>query len=61
MAEITNGTEDPNISHKTPVKKDPSIIEKLDSIVKRPMAEPRCSFGINSETHAFETPSVEAA
>ena len=60
-AEIRNGTDEPNLSHKTPVKNEPSIIAKLDSIVSKPIAEPRCSFGIKSEIHALETPSVEAA
>jgi hypothetical protein len=61
VAEIKNGTEEPNISHKTPVKNDPSIIAKLDSIVSNPIAEPRCSLGIKSEIHALATPSVVAA
>ena len=60
-AESKNGTEEPNRSHKIPVKKDPSIIEKLESIVSNPIAEPLCSSGIKSETQAFEIPSVDAA
>jgi hypothetical protein len=61
IAEIKNGISDPYLSHKTPVKKEPIIIEKLESIVSKPIAEPRCSFGIKSEIHALETPSVDAA
>ena len=60
-AETRNGTEEPNLSHKIPVKKDPSITEKLESIVSKPIAEPRCSSGIKPDTQALEIPSVDAA
>ena len=60
-AEIINGICEPNLSHKTPVKNEPNIIAKLESIVSKPIAEPRCSFGIKSEIQALETPSVDAA
>ena len=39
--EIRNGTCDPKLSHKTPVKKEPNITAKLDSAVSKPIAEPR--------------------
>lgn len=61
IAESKNGIIEPNLSHKTPVKNEPSIIAKLESIVSNPIAEPRCASGIKSEIHAFETPSVAAA
>ena len=61
IAEIRNGICEPNLSHRIPVKKEPSMIEKLESIVSNPIAEPRCSLGIKSEIHALETPSVDAA
>lgn len=60
-ADIRNGIDEPNLSHKTPVRKEPIIIAKLESIVSKPIAEPRCSFGIKSDIQALDTPSVEAA
>ena len=59
-AEMINGTEEPNLSHKTPVRNEPIKTEKLESIVSKPIADPRCSFGIKSVIQAFETPSVDA-
>ena len=59
--EIRKGTDEPNLSHNTPVKKEPNIKAKLDNIVNRPIAEPRFSSAIRSDTQAFATPSVDAA
>ena len=61
IAEIRKGIDDPNRSHKMPVKKEPNIVERPESIVSNPIAVPRCSLEIKSEIQAFETPSVEAA
>ena len=60
IAEMRKGTEAPNLSHKIPAVKEPSITAKLESIVNNPMPDPLCSSGIKSETHAFDTPSVAA-
>ena len=59
--EIRKGTWEPKWSHNIPVRKEPAIIAKLENAVNRPIAEPRCSSGIRSETQAFETPSVDDA
>ena len=39
-AEIRKGIEEPNLSHSNPVKNEPSIVEKLESIVIKPIAVP---------------------
>ena len=39
IEEIRKGTEEPNLSHKTPVKKEPNINAKLESIVRSPIAD----------------------
>ena len=38
IAERRNGTEEPNLSHKIPVVKEPNITAKLDIIVNKPIA-----------------------
>ena len=56
-----NGTCAPKLSHKIPVRKEPNMIAKLESIVSMPIADPRNSSGTKSETQALETPSVAEA
>ena len=55
------GTDGPKASQSTPVINDPDMIAKLDSIVSNPIADPLFLSGTRSETHAFTTPSENAA
>jgi hypothetical protein len=59
--EIMNGRTDPKLSHNMPVKTEPDITARLESIVKNPIADPLNSSFTRSETQALVTPSVEAA
>ena len=61
IEEIKKGRKDPNLSHKNPVIKEPDINARLVVIVKIPIAEPRCSSGIKSDTQALAIPSVDVA
>ena len=61
LPDSKKGIAAPNLSHNIPVTTDPSIIEKLESIVISPIADALLLSGTRSETHAFNTPSENAA
>ncbi len=59
-ADSKNGIVEPNSSHKNPAVNEPNITAQPESIVNKPLAVPRLSFGTIPETHAFEIHSVAA-